>query len=42
MNALKTGAYMLLWAVGFVAVKSLTDNTMMKVQGFIGGTQGGV
>ncbi len=40
MDIFKTGAYMILWAVGFVAVKSLTDNTMGKVQGFIGGSQG--
>jgi len=40
MNLVTTTAYMFLWSVGFIAVKSLTDNTMGRVQGFIGGQNG--
>ena len=34
---LKMIAYMGLWAVGYIAVDSVTGNTMAKVQSFIGG-----
>lgn len=37
MDLLKTIAYMGLWSVGFIAVHSLTQSTMMKVQNFVGG-----
>jgi hypothetical protein len=37
MDILKTLAYMALWSVGYVAVHTLTGNTMQKVQDFIGG-----
>ena len=39
MNIVKTLAYMMLFSVGFIAVKSVTDGTMRKVQDFIGGTE---
>lgn len=37
MDLLKTISYMALWSVGYIAVHTLTQNTMMKVQDFIGG-----
>ncbi len=40
MDIIKTGVYMFLWSIGFIAVKSVTDNTMGRVQGFIGGQNG--
>lgn len=39
MNIIKSLAYMMLFSVGFIAVKSITDGTMQKVQDFIGGTE---
>lgn len=40
MDILRTFAYMMLWSVGYIAVKGVTDNTMGRVQGFIGGNSG--
>ena len=37
MNILKSIAYMMLFSAGFIAVKSVTNTTMVKVQNFIGG-----
>jgi len=39
MNVVKSIAYMMLFSVGFIAVKSVTDGTMKKVQDFIGGSE---
>lgn len=40
MDIIRTISYMFLWSVGYIAVKSVTDNTMGRVQGFIGGQNG--
>lgn len=37
MDLLKTLGYMAMWSVGYVAVHTLTNNTMQRVQDFIGG-----
>ena len=37
MDLFKTVAYMGLWSVGYIAVHTLTQSTMLKVQNFIGG-----
>ncbi len=38
MNVIKSIAYMMLFSAGFIAVKSVTNTTMVKVQNFIGGS----
>tara|TARA_R100001509_G_C4698617_1_gene159257 strand:+ start:344 stop:487 length:144 start_codon:yes stop_codon:yes gene_type:complete len=39
MNVVKSIAYMMLFSAGFIAVKSVTNSTMVKVQNFIGGAE---
>jgi len=41
MNVIKSIAYMMLFSAGFIAVKSVTNTTMVKVQNFIGGSSNG-
>jgi hypothetical protein len=37
MDLVRTLGYMAMWSIGYVAVHTLTANTMQKVQDFIGG-----
>lgn len=39
MNAAKFIAYMALWSVGFIAVRSITQKPMQGIQNFIAGTK---
>ena len=39
MGILKTGAYMALWAVGFISARAILSTPMAFVENTIGGTQ---
>lgn len=39
MNAAKFAAYMVLWSVGFIAVRALVSKPMLSLQNTIAGTK---